>query len=370
MGNSIYVLQDDVRIFDNGKTEFRLRRGIWNYEEAEIDIATFTVPFQCFFRNLMNALCAEDGFSINMIDESGLGENEKELIKSLLTQLEAGNYILDIVNRDLNRELSRALLGYGLMYDQGALDMRDTPKILVITDSSHAKDNADKLAKTMNLDLSFGDENDISVLINSDLTTKTDGLSTEDIIAKLKGKYGSYQIYLVCLQNISSKLMHTLNRLSVEFHIPMVVSFIDGPMVSVLSVKPHNTGCYECFENRTLSRIQDHVLFRQFELHAKRQKVRENVCLIPVMNFLINISLVECYLFAYYGASRFEGRLLSVFVPTLEIQVQDILRIPFCPACGVVAEEQLREKNISTRNLIDCFVNHAILKSTNKSTRK
>lgn len=84
------------------------------------------------------------------------------------------------------------------------------------------------------------------------------------------------------------------------------------------------------------------------------------------MNFLINISLVECYLFAYYGASRFEGRLLSIFIPTLEIQVQDVLRVPFCPACGVVADEQLREKNISTRNLIDHFVENAIIKSTVK----
>lgn len=366
MANNIYVLQEDVRVFDNGKTEFRLRRGVWNYEEAEIDINSFSEPFQHFFRKLIDALCAADGFSVSAIEESNLGEDEKENLRYLLTQLEAGNYILDIVNRDLNRELSRALLGYGLMYDRGTTDIKDIPRVLVITDSSHAKDNADKLANTMNLDISFADENDLSVLINSDLTTKTDGLTTEDTMAKLKEKYGSYHVFLVCIQQISSKLMHALNRLSVESNIPMVVSFLDGPMISVLSIKPHGTGCYECFENRSLARIQDHVLFHQFELHAKKQKIRENACMIPVMNFLINISLVECYLFAYYGASRFEGRLLSIFIPTLEIQVQDVLRVPFCPACGVVADEQLREKNISTRNLIDHFVENAIIKSTVK----
>ena len=311
-------------------------------------------------------MCSADGFNISAIEASNLGEDEKELINSLLMQLEAGNYILDIMNRDSNRELSRALLGYSMPYDKGAVDITDVPKVFVITDSSHAKDNAHKLAESMNLSLCFANEDDISSLTNTDLTTKTDGLSTADAIATLKEKYGSYKVYLVCLQHVSSKLMHTLNRLSVECSIPMVVSFIDGPMVSILSVKPHDTGCYECFESRSLARIQDHVLFHQFEQQAKSQKARENACRIPVMNFLINISLAECYLFIYYGTSRFEGRLLSIFVPTLEIQVQDVLRVPFCSACGIVAEEQLREKNISTRKLIDSFVDNAIIKSSTK----
>lgn len=364
--NSKFVLQESVRTYFNGKTEYRLRKGIWNYEEAEIDIASFSEAFHAFFGNMIDDLCSEDGFSVSKIDDSKLNLEEKETIKSLLSQLEAGSYLLDLANRDLNRELSYALLGYSLVDDRGGNGNMEEPSILVFTDSEHAKNNARSLASTMKLKLTFASEADFEHLSNCDLTTKTDGLSTEDEMAECHEKYGSYKVFLICLQNLSAKFMRNLNRLSVEYHIPMVIAFIDGPMISVLSVKSPDTGCYECFENRSLARIQDHVLFHQFEQSARSRKMVHNSCLVPVMNFLINICLAECYLFAYYGASRFEGRLLSVFIPTLEIQVQDVLRVPFCPACGIVAKEQLKEKNISTRALIDHFVDNAILKKINK----
>lgn len=363
---NIYVLRDNVRIFDNKKTEFRLRRGIWNYEEAEIDTETFSEQFQSFFRNMSEALCSEEGFDASLIENSMLASDEKEVLHSLLSQLEIGNFILNYSDRNLNRELSFSLLGYSLEDEQEKMSASHSSKVFVVTDSQHAKSSASELAKVMNLELSFADDDEISFLRNCDLTTKMDGLANEDRLNELKEKYGSYRVILVCMRNLSSKLMHTLNRISVETHIPMVISFIDGPMISMLSVRPDETGCFECFEDRSLSRIQDHVLFSQFEKNAKSRNYGESKGVIPVMNYLINIALSECYLYSVYGTSRFEGRLLSVFVPTLEIQVQDMLRVPFCSACGMIAKEQLKEKNISTRSLIDNFVNKAILKSVNK----
>jgi len=353
--NSIFVLQDDVRLLSNRTSEFRLRRGIWNYEEAEININEFSDSFKSFFEFMIDNIC-EEGFRTSHIEESKLREEEKETLKSLLEQLEASNYILNIDSRDLNRELSFALLGYNLVKDNNTADEQNLPEILIFTDNIHAKENIQNLSSTMNLKITFASNEDYSLLLNNDLTSKIDGLTTEDIVYKLKNYQGKYKAILACFSSISPKLIRNLNRISLIYHIPMVVSFIDGPMISVLSTNPYESGCFECFENRSLARIQDHVLFQEFAKNAKKRRLKNNTCLTPIMNILANISLAECYLYAYYGSSRFEGRLLSIFIPTLEIQVQDVLRIPFCDACGMVAAEQLKEKNISTRALIDNLI--------------
>lgn len=360
---SIFVLHENVRIFDNKDNEIRLRRGIWNYEEAEIGLDSLSENMKKYFRTVLDGLCDRGGYCIDEIDKSVLSDEERELLKSVLGQLEQGNYIIDIEKRNLNRELSYAVLGYSMVDDDIAGSVSNLPKIAVFTDSDYAAKTASELSEVMKLDAVRISESDFKEVADCDLTTKVDGLKTEDVMSSLKEKYRGYSSFLVCLKNISTKFMHNLNRVALECKIPMVVSFLDGPMVSMLAVKPYDTGCFECFEARSMARIQDHLLYHEFEKNAKsRAHNADYSCTIPVMNLLMNLSMSESYLFAYYGASRFEGRLLSIFVPTLEIQVQDVLRVPFCHACGMVAKEQLKEKNISTRALIDNFVKNAISK--------
>ncbi len=357
--NKIFVLQDGVRSLYNGTNEIRLRKGMWNYDEAEIEIGAFSDNFKDFFHDMIDKFSSKDGFNPELIKRSSLDDEEKTLLNSLISQLESGGYICDINHREINQELSRALLGYSFAGSE-YLVSHEASNVIVFTDSSEAKKTAQDLSHLLNLNLTFPDEKVVQDLTDCDLTTKVDGLVTEDILNRLKLDFNKYKVILVCVKNISSKLMHNLNRISLECNIPMVVTFIDGPMISMLSVKPLETGCYECFEARSLARIEDHILFHKFDEYGKGRKMEENPCLIPLMNFLMNIALTECYLYSRYRTSRFEGRLLSIFVPTLEIQVQDILRVPFCPACGFVAYEQLKEKNISSRKFIDDIVTNAI----------
>jgi len=43
-------------------------------------------------------------------------------------------------------------------------------------------------------------------------------------------------------------------------------------------------------------------------------------------------------------------------VPLMEIQVQRLLRVPFCPACGFVAEAKMEEMYTSSKKIVDRVV--------------
>ena len=61
----------------------------------------------------------------------------------------------------------------------------------------------------------------------------------------------------------------------------------------------------------------------------------------------------EAYLASNIGSSKFEGRLLSIYIPTLEIQVQDILKIPTSNAMGNLAKTQYKDNQVEARKIIN-----------------
>ncbi|HBI56281.1 MAG TPA: streptolysin associated protein SagC, partial [Firmicutes bacterium] len=131
-----------------------------------------------------------------------------------------------------------------------------------------------------------------------------------------------------------------------------------GPVICILASNPYTTGCLECFELRALARLEDHVQYHNFVNEEKRYfgNGRSNPGIKPLLNMLVNQTLSEAFLIRKIGVSKFTGRLLTTYLPTMEIQAQDILRVPFCPACGAVAKARLEEKNISSRALVDEMV--------------
>ena len=40
----------------------------------------------------------------------------------------------------------------------------------------------------------------------------------------------------------------------------------------------------------------------------------------------------------------------------MELQVEDILRVPYCPACGTIAKAQIDEMYTSSKKLVDTIL--------------
>lgn len=79
-----------------------------------------------------------------------------------------------------------------------------------------------------------------------------------------------------------------------------------------------------------------------------------------MLAWLTVLAVTEGYLHAAVGTSRLSGRVLGIHLPTLEIQAQDLLRMPSCPACGRVSRQRIREINFNTRAAVDRIVSEVL----------
>ncbi len=353
------VFRDNVRVFDNGTSEIRLRMGVFNYEEAELDLSYLSENLASFMRKVVEFLQSEEGYNEEIINEYLLEPYDKEVVESLLNELCATNYVTTCDCKSIDEEITLALLGY-LQHDEiESEEEAAKKKVLFFADDEYSVKTASSLANEMNFALNIMEMETIQEIKNADLTTNMDGLSSVQQMSHFVEMFKHYDAIVGCMKNLSVVLMRNLNRISIQLEIPVVFSFIDGPVICVLATNPYATGCLECFELRALSRLEDHVQYHNFvkiEKNTSKYSSHGNKGIIPLLNILVNITVSEAYLIRKIGVSKFTGRLLTIYLPTLEIQAQDILRVPFCPACGTVAKVRLEEKNISSRALVDEMV--------------
>lgn len=75
--NTIYRLSNNLRIYDNGENEIRFRSGLWNYNEAVLDLSTETENFTKSFRKVIDNLKNNKGISVKDLDGYELNNEEK-----------------------------------------------------------------------------------------------------------------------------------------------------------------------------------------------------------------------------------------------------------------------------------------------------
>jgi thiazole/oxazole-forming peptide maturase SagC family component len=194
-------------------------------------------------------------------------------------------------------------------------------------------------------------------LSQCDLTTRYDGLDTEYNLDQLAKKYDRFKAIVVAVSSPCVSLLRTLNRIAVQNSQMMSFAILDGPFLTAFSVKPTETACFECFENRVLARIESLSAYRSLvgsvRLNSESSSRHE---LVPLLNTFASLPIFEAFLYIQSGKAKLAGRVINVFIPSIEIQVQDLLRIPSCPACGFVAKAHLEEMYTATKQLVDGLV--------------
>ncbi len=358
-----YSLQEDVRILETDE-EIRLRKGIWNYQEACIVTTNFSSDFNKCVRACFHEL-EEGTFTNESPDHFLLEPFEREMLDSAIKQLQEAGFVISLEERILQDRITSAITG--------GLDMVITdrsysnscefnPKILLCADTQYVREKWQTMAAKMGLQYEMLDSELMSNLQTGDLTTNIDAYGTIENMEKWGQALRGYSVMVVCMARLSINLMRNLNRLVLKEKLPVVLSFIDGPTISMLTSIPGKTACLECFEKRSLARMEDHVQYYRFVSSENNKSCRdwESASNFPLLDTLASMAIMEGYLITHTGASRFTGRLLNVYLPTLEIQVQNVLRAPFCEACGNVSRARFKELNVSSRNVIDLMVKNAL----------
>ena len=352
--NKTYFTNDSLRIVDNGQNEIRFKLGLWNYNEAVLDLSNESDEFKETFRNSINKLRKGQEITELDLDALEISSETKTSMLNILEGLTSAGMLTTEEQRKLSNEISMSLLGDYRYFAREDLKRSEGRKLLLITDNSYSKNMAKLLIEEMEVNIEVASEEVYEKFRDADLTTNIDALNTLTQMEELSNIVSSYEGILLCFKRPELSTIRNINRVAIKREIPVVCSFIDGPFITTFNANYPKTGCVECFEQRTLTRLEDHVSYYEFEKFKFATETKDmNKGIIPVLNIITNLVISEGFILSNYGTSKFENRVLNIYVPTLEIQVQDLLRVPYCPACGNISKAKFQELNVSSRRVVD-----------------
>lgn len=340
----IYSLPDGVRVFRSGD-EIRFRRGVWSHTEAIIRLAGQEEELRRLVGSICDALARD-----RQVDLASLANGENfERCQGLLDGLTAQRFLEDESQSVVARAITSILGGTLGGFENQAAPPRP---VLFFSDSEYARKAARALAEEMALPLDVLDDATMHTLSTADLTTKSDAVGHMETLATLERKFRGYVCVAGCVGEPNLSMLRNLNRLLIEAEKPLILGLVDGPFISALSMFASESGCFECFEQRLLARLEDTVVYHDFVRSTNGDMARAGKRLAPQLHTLAGVVIAEAYLYATLSMLRLAGRIVNVYLPLLEIQVQDLLRVPYCPACGFISKAQMNEMYTSSKRIV------------------
>lgn len=223
-------------------------------------------------------------------------------------------------------------------------------------------DYANRFAEDTGFDIDILKPEDMDEISNMDLTSRDEAYDVKLHERRFSEKFDSYACVVGCLERPRVSFLRNLNRILLPLSKPSVLSLIDGPFASVMAMKPPETGCFECYEARLMARMQDRTVYKEYvEKVRSISKVPRSAGSAALLHGVASTALLEGVLLQKTNRTRLAGRVQSTFIPLLEIQMQDLLRVPVCPACGFSASAVPEEMYASSNAILDTITSRMVL---------
>lgn len=131
-----------------------------------------------------------------------------------------------------------------------------------------------------------------------------------------------------------------LNRLSLRLGFPWMHAALDGPFALVgPTFLPGRSACYECFEARTTMNLRESRNYLMYKDALAAGRVSQGVPAVypPVKALLAGHVALEATNLLATGSTFTVEQVLGIYLPTMEIAYNEVLRLPGCPGCGSLA---------------------------------
>jgi|SRR5215471_4319014 len=361
----ILVLREDVQIYYNGADELRLRQGVWNFEEAILNFEGLSENHKQALVEMFNSLQEGKGVdSEHLPNEQTLTQLEREQVAQTLAALRAKDYVSEEADAGARHFLSQLLHGATEYVTDSASSERP---VLFFADTQSIKDYAVMLAKQIDMPLTVMTQDEFKAIAAMDLTTKFEAYETRKELELLRGILEPFSCIVGCIERPHIIFLRNINRVLIQTSQALSLSLLDGPFTTVFTIKPPETGCFECFEQRLLARMVEMPPYQQFVAQTRNLPRFDNkIRATPLMHSLAAQALFEGLMVSKTGKAKLAGRVLNTYVQLMEIQVQRLLRVPFCPACGFIAEARMEEMYTSSKKIIDRVLDRITLVDTSR----
>lgn len=347
MNNGLYYFSDNVRVLKESKGFLIIRKGVWNYEDLIISIEDSYINE---LSKVFNSLSSDEGIDLIQIKNDRVKNIVKELINS-------GFVNLNEFRRN-NRFLNYLYLG---QYLEGV--PQEKPYLLISDDSSLIN-VLETTAKSFDLKYEFLSQENLEFLKTPVFLNKLDLINYSKSLDYFRSKFMQFEGVILLLGNLNPFLLRNINRILIGLNKPIFFGTIDGPFMLITCLEPKRTACIECYEQRIIARMTDHVLYHRFNKEYEKHKRNSKLVslgdfLSPAYYHIAYILVGDAFTFFQVKTSKLMGRALHIYVPFFEFQNQDVLRISSCPACGYLSTYKSRCLNIETQKLVSTLISNS-----------
>jgi len=197
------------------------------------------------------------------------------------------------------------------------------------------------------------DEGAARVVFDDDVSWIFDGIAFHERVQALEAWKNSFVVMASSVINPLHDMV--LNRAALEHGFPWLHAAIDGPFLLIGPMfVPRRSACYECFEQRVTMNLRDGASYIAYKEALVRNSVtRGRMPIEPMLHALLAAhAAIEIVNFSKTSYSFVVGKVLSIFLPTMEFTYNEVLRLPGCPACGPLSERDDTELYFDVTTLI------------------
>jgi thiazole/oxazole-forming peptide maturase SagC family component len=191
------------------------------------------------------------------------------------------------------------------------------------------------------------------VIKNPNLDWLDDGLKFQEkleLFAEWKG-----HLAVVALDIINPLIFKVLNKVFHELEIPWIHAALDGPFVFVgPTIVSGSTSCYQCLEKRILMNLREvdsYVSYKKLLIEGK-MKVGEPQVGRAIHGILAAHTAFELMNLKASGNSFTQDKIMSIYLPTMEVSYNEVLKVPGCTVCGSSLERDHSEMHFDMGDVL------------------
>jgi bacteriocin biosynthesis cyclodehydratase domain-containing protein len=175
------------------------------------------------------------------------------------------------------------------------------------------------------------------------------------VFEKLVRQYEDWRDYYVVVasNHIDPFFMQAVNRICFALDLPFFTTSIDGPFLFIgPTIIPGKTACWECLETRVTMNLRNSPAYLNYKNALLDGKV-DAVDFYPekiIQSLLASHASMEILNYCLTGSSFTINKIMSVYLPTMEIVFHEIFKVSTCKACYPAKAARKKEAyyNLST----------------------
>lgn len=195
----------------------------------------------------------------------------------------------------------------------------------------------------------------MSVFAEHDDDWLHNGLLLERRLAQFSDWQNHFVIFVS--KTINPIVIGKFNRIAYELNIPWLHAAIDGPFVFVGPTFYGKSGpCYDCFESRITMNIRESANYLKYKsalCHGLPMRINSMEIFKPINHVLCAHVALEATNFWLTRRSFTQGKVLSIYLPTMEIIYNDVARFSGCKTCGLNASRDEHQLYFEFEQLLE-----------------